>query len=156
MWCVCLAGCLLFGWLVLFVTCSAVQSDGVQKRSASITFVHVDMALHSEFVGDASEIVEGINYLLCPYISSFSFSPKPLSTGTVISFRYDGNYTGTGRQGRPMNPRIYCVRRDIQNWDVVVEHKKKVLPTYQPAELQSMRRTYDIETVCLLLSLLAT
>jgi hypothetical protein len=58
-------------------------------------------------------------------------------TGAVISFRFDGNYTSVGRQGSPMNPRIYCVRHDIQNWDVVVQNKKKLLPTKQ-VELPSM------------------
>lgn len=63
----------------------------------------VIMTLHSEFVGDFSEILPGV----------------------VVSFKYSGNYGGAGK---PMNPKIYGVRKDVKNWRDLVGFPKRVIP----------------------------
>lgn len=66
------------------------------------------MTVHSDFVGDTTDIV----------------------AGCIVSFKYTGNYSGSGR---PMNPRITRVRKDIKFWDEVA----KVTPSNRPEHLSS-------------------
>ena len=60
------------------------------------------MRMHPEFAGDIKDIVPG----------------------AIVSFKYAGNY-GTGA---PINPTIYCVRKDITSWRELVANQHIAKP----------------------------
>lgn len=73
--------------------------------------------------------------------------------GAIVSYRFDGNYSDYG--SRPVNPRIYYVRRDIEIWDILVSNKmKKILlqkttATATPTKLPGLHDFYvHVRVLC--------
>jgi hypothetical protein len=85
-------------FLLPFSTCTHMIIRAPTERSSQIT---MELTLDKDFVGDVSEIKQG----------------------AIISFKFSGYYSG----GRPMNPRIFCVRKDIRSWTEMLQQSQKKL-----------------------------
>jgi hypothetical protein len=80
-----------------FVFCR-VPSEGEDDPKKAIV---MEMTIHNEFIGDVNEIEEG----------------------RFVSFKFTGHHT-YGVE-RPVNPKIYCVRKDMSGWDEVLQTRRR-------------------------------
>jgi len=84
------------------------------------TQITMEMTIDKDFVGELSEVREG----------------------AIVSFKFSGYYN----LGRPMNPRIFCVRKDIRRWDdLLLQNQGKSPPErqrhiYRPPVLGNWRQ----------------
>eukprot|EP00026_Physarum_polycephalum_P002917 Phypoly_transcript_02926.p1 GENE.Phypoly_transcript_02926~~Phypoly_transcript_02926.p1 ORF type:complete len:773 (+),score=149.17 Phypoly_transcript_02926:98-2416(+) len=105
------------------------ENEGEEEEKDEDTFYDVEMTIDTNlFYEDVGAITEG----------------------SFVSFKYVGEYAKG--LGRPMNPRIYTIRHDIQNWEQVLGSKRKPPsenPIWKPASVhnwtdkESRRKFFD-------------